>query len=284
MAAYGERDRRGGARARPESRVRAGRARASGRLARVPPGELLGGSGRPRARRARAAGRGRGSRHRLHPRHPPRRPPLHPVLALLPRLQHDARGVGPDVGARAGLDRPAIPASTATTGRERSSGWIPTAAPGSGPARTGTSRAANGRSAAARWARPHRLGPGLARQPLRPRALRPGARLAGPGPPPAPLRPLPARPRLIPLRPGHGLRERSTTAEGLSSFRSSRSTRGRTAARSACPPVRGTRTRTSTRSPEGHEGRDGRLRASVEHVDSCGPAFAREASRGSASQ
>ena len=50
----------------------------------------------------------------------------------------------------AGLaSRPAIPASTATTGRARSSGWIRTAAPGSAPARTGTSRAASGRSAAA---------------------------------------------------------------------------------------------------------------------------------------
>ena len=43
-----------------------------------------------------------GPRRRLHAHRSPRRPPLHPVLALLPRLEHHPRRLGPAVGAGAG--------------------------------------------------------------------------------------------------------------------------------------------------------------------------------------
>ena len=50
-----------------------------------------------------------------------------------------------------------------------------------------------------------------------PATCRSAASRAGwrPGSPRRPARALPARPRLIPLWPGHGLRERSTTGEGI---------------------------------------------------------------------
>ena len=150
---------------------------------------------------------GPGARHRVHPRDPPRRAALPPVLALLPGLEQRPRRVGPPLGAvldsaaaaRAGWRaHPTIPAFIETTGRGCSSASIPTAAPGCAPARTAASRAASGGSAATSgsartgWVRvtrgshsghvpfriePRRGGPGDARRIADP-ALHPAARLA----------------------------------------------------------------------------------------------------------
>ena len=84
--------------ARAEPRLRAGRAPApvDWRGCRRP--GCASAPDDPRARRATAATRRR-ARHGVHPPDPARRPALHPVLALLPGLEHRPGRVGPGLGA-----------------------------------------------------------------------------------------------------------------------------------------------------------------------------------------
>ena len=142
---------------------------------------------------------------------------LHPVLALLPRLEHRLGGLGRDLGAQlaAAADRarwcagPATtPASTRTTGRAIRSGSTRTGASGRAPARTGTTRAASRRSATNRWMRATgwtrvSRGSHAGHIPVSAPARAASARAAAP-----------RRPRFSPTLPGVDLRERTSTGGG----------------------------------------------------------------------